>query len=697
MSTNNTHTPEQLLEMLNSGKTLSEIKGEVSASSEVTLSGISPQTSDGSCSPLPVKDEVTLCSPVDINLKSNRPRGGSEGVVPESVVTKTESNVAIRTNPRSIAPTGYVTPTVTEKIISPPPPSSPFFSQKEIVEIKPSRELPKCSDVVFDGVDVANPVELLLLLGEITLDVNNTNLPHLHDWQIRFMLDFADSRHTKESPFQAIAQACNSSGKDKYIIATCAVWICMRYKECYCPITSSSGDQLDKQTCTHLDRICNKVNAIFGKVWKLNYRHYEFLHEGDMGQPAPSVITCFATDEAGRAEGYHPVEQGRRMALFTSETKSIPSDITDALERCTGFTHRVDASSPGAATGYFYNTCMSALPREEIDDIKGLSSTQVILYKVTAYDCSHITPSEIERIASKLPGGKNNQVFRSSVMAEFGSTEEMVVIPSTFVWRAVEDLPKRKGEFGITHIPEPYNEAGLDLSDGGAETVLAVRNGNKLLAIEAFKFDDTEDTIDYLQKLFEKHSLNHKDALIRGDYCGLGGPMLRALKRKGWSNIRFVDSRNKAMEPKTYSNRGTELFFNTRELFQNKDLIIFYDKLLIDQLCTRYYKIRDGKIHQLLTKLEQKAKGFPSPDRADAFNLAFWNYKTNKKYQDEEVPFKEEEEDDRVPKPKLIADFDQREWANRHNNKYSADHVKQEDLDNLQEEIQQYNQRLTRN
>jgi hypothetical protein len=282
-------------------------------------------------------------------------------------------------------------------------------------------------------------------------------------------------------------------------------------------------------------------------------------------------------------------------------------------------------------------------------------------------------------------------------MAEFGSTEEMVVIPSTFVWRAVEDLPKRKGEFGITHIPEPYNEAGLDLSDGGAETVLAVRNGNKLLAIEAFKFDDTEDTIDYLQKLFEKHSLNHKDALIRGDYCGLGGPMLRALKRKGWSNIRFVDSRNKAMEPKTYSNRGTELFFNTRELFQNKDLIIFYDKLLIDQLCTRYYKIRDGKIHQLLTKLEQKAKGFPSPDRADAFNLAFWNYKTNKKYQDEEVPFKEEEEDDRVPKPKLIADFDQREWANRHNNKYSADHVKQEDLDNLQEEIQQYNQRLTRN
>ena len=195
----------------------------------------------------------------------------------------------------------------------------------------------------FDGVDIADPVELLTMLDERIMNGQTV----LHDWQIQFMMDFARADHTKEKPFQAVVQACNSSGKDKYIIAACAVWLCMRYREVECPITSSSGNQLDNQTGAHIDRLCNQANAVFGKLWKINYRYYEFQHVGELGQPMPSKLKLFATDEAGKAEGYHPVDAGKKMAIFTSETKSIPEDITSALERCTGFTHRVDASSPG--------------------------------------------------------------------------------------------------------------------------------------------------------------------------------------------------------------------------------------------------------------------------------------------------------------------------------------------------------------
>ena len=138
---------------------------------------------------------------------------------------------------------------------------------KEDVLGFPSSVVPASQDN-FDGLDIKDPVELLLLLDENIL--NGTT--KLHDWQIQFMLDFANDKHTKESPFQAVVQACNSSGKDKYIIAACAVWICMRYREVTCPITSSSGDQLDKQTGAHIDRLCNKANVVFGKMWKINYR-----------------------------------------------------------------------------------------------------------------------------------------------------------------------------------------------------------------------------------------------------------------------------------------------------------------------------------------------------------------------------------------------------------------------------------------
>jgi hypothetical protein len=540
--------------------------------------------------------------------------------------------------------------------------------------------------VDFDGIDIKDPVELLVLLDSNIA----SGVVTLHPWQIQFMLDFANPSHTKEKPFQAACQTCNSSGKDKYIIAACAVWLAMRYQEVEIPITSASGTQLDNQTCAHIDRLCNRANAVFGPLWKLNYRYYEFKHIGSMGQPAPSTIKCFATDEAGKAEGYHPADAGKKMAIFTSETKSIPEDITDALERCTGYTHRVDASSPGVAAGYFYNTCSSAIPREEIDDITDITSVQTILYHITAYQCPHITESEIERIASKLPGGKTNQVFLSSVMAEFGSTSEMVVIPSSFVWRAIENLPKRKEPFAIQWIQETHNIGGLDLSDGGAETVLAIRNGNKLLGIEAFRLEDSEDTIDYLQELFTKWNLRHKDALIFGDYCGMGGPMLRSLKRKKWSNVRFVDSRNSASEPKTYANRGSELFFNVRKLLAGKELIFFYDKLLIDQLCTRYYKLRDGVIHQLLSKTEQKAKGFPSPDRADAVNLAFWNYKSTRVDKDTDAPFEVDEEEEKE-REKVVGDFDLKVWSESGSRKYQPEHVEADDLSDLQEEISQYN------
>lgn len=548
---------------------------------------------------------------------------------------------------------------------------------KEVTAVAPPAPTYIEDVATFDGVDIKDPVELLVMLDENILK----GITKLHDWQIQFMKDFALSTHTKEKPFQAVVQACNSSGKDKYIIAACAVWLCMRYREVECPITSSSGNQLDNQTGAHIDRLCHQANAVFGKLWKINYRYYEFQHVGELGQPMPSKLKLFATDEAGKAEGYHPVDAGKKMAIFTSETKSIPEDITSALERCTGFTHRVDASSPGLPAGYFYNTCMSGSPREDITDIKSLNSTQVILYKVTAYQCNHITNSEIERIASKLPGGKNNVVFKSSIMAEFGTTDEMVVIPSSFVHRAIAGK--------VEWIQEEHNTGGLDLSDGGAETVLAVRNGNKLIGLEAFRFEDSEDTIEYLQEKFKFYNLNHPDALIFGDYCGMGGPMLKSLKRKGWSNMRYVDSRNSASEPKTYANRGTELFFNVRLLLERNELILMNDKTLITQLSTRYYKITTKNIHQLLSKLEQKSKGYPSPDRADAVNLCFWNYKSTRVESDLVLPFeKKQDEEENI---KVVGDFDLNSWANSHRQKYNPEHVEMDNLTDLQEELTAYN------
>lgn len=556
--------------------------------------------------------------------------------------------------------------------------SSSFEEVKDATISAPVTPIPD-----FDGIDFKDPFEMLCMVDDAVQKGSKNGGVDLHQWQVQFMIDFSRPEHTKDSPFQAEVQSCNGSGKDKYVIAACSVWLCMKYREAQCPITSSSGDQLDKQTGAHIDRLCRLVNSKFGPIWKIQYRYYECQHTDEQGTPLPSVITMFATDEAGKAEGYHPADAGKKMAIFTSETKSIPSDITDALERCTGYTHRVDASSPGLPAGYFYDTCSVAIPRSAIEDIKELDSTQFILYKITVDDCPHISESEKKRVISKFPGGVNNSVVRSSLFAEFGSTDEMIVIPSSFVWNSVNSTEQ--------WIREEYNTGGLDLSDGGAENVLISRNGNKMLKMDAFRFENTEDTIDYLEQKFEEHGLKNYNAKIYADSCGIGKPMLNALKRRGWKNIVFVDSRNTASEKRVYANRGTELFFNVRELMAKKELIILRDKMLIAQLSTRYYKITKNNIHQLLSKLEQRAHGYRSPDRADALNLCFWRYKSTKIDEQTDEPF-------RVPVyeevKKTEGTFDLTSWANRGTKKFQPENVKGGDLDFLLEEITDYNQQL---
>jgi hypothetical protein len=514
-----------------------------------------------------------------------------------------------------------VTPTSSGVLTSTPQqPAQPIYK-----EIKTASGDTRQYEVYPEGVplpeehvyEFKDPVELLWFLDE---DIS-TGRVTLHNWQVEFMLDFANGfgngNVTQDDPFQALVRACNGSGKDKYCIAPCAVWLAMcttTYASSV--VTSSSGVQLDNQTCTYIEQLCTYANQkIHSKCWKINYRYYECLD-------TRSPIMCFATDEPGKAEGYHPLRYGAKMALFESEAKTVPDSIYNAQNKCTGYTHRAIVSTPGLPMGHFFDIDSMAIPRDEIR--KGYKKTAIdyVQYLVTAYQCPHISRSYIEQMKRDLPGGELGAAFKSQVLAEFGTTDEMVAIPFIYVKKAIN--------LDIEWLMEPYNKGGLDLSDGGDETVLVVRNGNKHLKTIPFRFDNTEDTVMFLDERFKENKLTFPESYIYGDAGGLGKPILDRLKRMGYHNIRYVDNRNKAYHPKVYLNRGTELYFHIRKLFEQGELIIngLDSRLLVRQLSTRYYRMDLANRHRLLSKLEQRSRGYPSPDRADAFTLAFWDYKS---------------------------------------------------------------------
>lgn len=551
------------------------------------------------------------------------------GVLPESLKEQIVNDN--RVNP-------HIEPVAVEQE-SPAPAFPP--QQEDVYNQQPTRD---------KGFDFKDPIELLFFLDE-GLALGRANGGYdLYPWQEEFMVDFAAGGKDHEHPFQALVRAANGSGKDKIVIAACCVWLAMRYLRALAVVTTASGNQLDTQTCKHIGDLCAAANRkIHPKCWKINYRHFLC---NDTGSP----VHCFATDEPGKAEGYHPLDYGRKMALFMSEAKTVPDDINVAYNKCTGYTHRVHASTPGLPMGHFYDACNLATPRVDIKDIGQVDPTQYVHYHVTAYQCAgHLSKSYIEQMKRDLPGGELGAAFKSQVLAEFGTTDEMVVIPGHFVTRCAKN--------DIKWLSSKHNKAGLDLSDGGDETVLSIRNGNKLVKLIPFRFDNTEDTITFLDKTFREYDLNHPESLIFADAGGLGKPMLNRLVRMGWHNIRFVLNNERAHEWRTYTNRGTEMWFNVRRLFEGEEIGIVYDAVLIKQLSTRYYKMTNKNTHQLLSKPEQKSRGYPSPDRADSVVLAFSDYKSKvvvKQLPEEQLPFKLPED------KKPVNDFSIAEWSKRH-------------------------------
>jgi hypothetical protein len=109
----------------------------------------------------------------------------------------------------------------------------------------------------------------------------------------------------------------------------------------------------------------------------------------------------------------------------------------------------------------------------------------------------------------------------------------------------------------------------------------------------------------------------------------------------------------------------------------------------VRQLSTRYYKINTSNVHQLLSKIEQRSRGYPSPDRADAVNLCFWNYQSTIPEEKVELPFE-------LPEEKTITgDFLLKSWANGTQKKWKAnDNIPKKNFSSLEEEVEQYNNRL---
>jgi len=455
-----------------------------------------------------------------------------------------------------------------------------------------------------------DPIEMLFWLDD---NIAEGHIK-LHDWQTEELLRICRGGYTKEHFLKYFLCACNGSGKDAYINAVIAIFLTVTKIRHRCILTSSSYKQLSTQTEAYIRNMAFQLNTKMEEEGIPNFFSVKngFIVCNETG----SEIKMFVTDDAGKAEGDHPYADypGAEMCIILNEAKSINPDIFFALARCTGYNRWIEVSSPGIDDGDFYRHCTSdhtiqyPLPQEQ---------DKAYFRRVSCYECSHITKQEIKLAQRDLLPIQ----FRSIYLAEFTSLNEQVMIKA-------EDL-NNLWEYKVEWVQDGFKTGGLDLSLGGDETVLVTRDGNKALTVDAVRIGESPNLEIYLDSLMSRRGLQKNSSKIFTDVGGLGKPIAQHLIKMGWRIIGVLNN-EQAHNLKLYANRGAEDWQRVADIIVRKH-ILFSDecrnnKTLIHQLSHRYYKFNDDIKIKLEMKKDAKAEGRKSPDRADAFILAFVDF-----------------------------------------------------------------------
>jgi hypothetical protein len=224
---------------------------------------------------------------------------------------------------------------------------------------------------------------------------------------------------------------------------------------------------------------------------------------------------------------------------------------------------------------------------------------------------------------------KPTAFFQGRVLGDFPTEASDKVIPSG--WLKI--LPS------IAINKEHRIQLGCDVARFGDDrTTIFGRIGSvALTGREMRKFDTIaiadaiEEAARELCKILELSGAKAKEIEIAIDVTGgLGAGPYDLLKSRGYKSVRGINSSETAHDAEMFRNKRSELWFNVRDRVKAKNLDISRLPLdlrrkLTKELSSPMYKVQGGK-KVVEDKADTKKRLGQSPDDADGFNLAFYEY-----------------------------------------------------------------------
>jgi hypothetical protein len=251
-------------------------------------------------------------------------------------------------------------------------------------------------------------------------------------------------------------------------------------------------------------------------------------------------------------------------------------------------------SNPRRNTGYFY---------EAFNSKREFWTTKVVDARTVEGTDKQVYQQIIDEY------GADSSQAHVEVYGQFPSEGDDQFISASLVDEAMK-RPKYQDQSAPIVI-------GVDPARFGADaTVIAVRQGRDIIAIQRHRGDDTMTVVGHVIEAIEEY----KPALVVIDEGGLGAGIVDRLKEQRYK-IKGVNFGNKSANPVMYGNKRAEMWGKMKDWLKTASIPL--DRFLKTDLISPMMKPDSKGTIFLESKKDMKARGLASPDAADAICVTF--------------------------------------------------------------------------
>lgn len=404
-------------------------------------------------------------------------------------------------------------------------------------------------------------------------------------------------------------KACHGPGKSRVASRLMAWWIEGHPRgEAIVVTAAPSGQQIRtilwrELNAAHAKGLPGRISMGAVPEWTIDGQLVAF------GRKPQDLVD--ASQARAAFQGIH----ARYVLVLLDEAGGIPKWLWEAVNTLvTNEASRVVAlGNPDDPTTHFAKICQPG------------SDWHVL--KTSVFETPNFTGEQVpEQLRELLPSrtwvderrrewGEDSPLYTSKVLGEFPDVADDVIITPRMVREAHErDLSGQAiGDRG---------RLGMDVARYGAdETCIYLNRGGSIRLVDAWRKTD----VDTSRARAENVILQDRYRPMQIDVVGLGAGVYDPLANKGY-NVQPYGGGETANNPRRFANRNAEAWWAFREGLEQGLIDLDPDDLVLAaQLQARKWRLDAAQRRITIeSKDDMRARGVPSPDRADAAILAWY-------------------------------------------------------------------------